>query len=116
MGPNNNNFILPTNFTYGTKGKGKVVYALALTDWVRGTEHLEALGRYFLGFESEGGQPFLYVKSADGRQELRIDGDEIQRLQASSRTLGPSESLTHRPRPPGLGCYSITVHYKIRRA
>jgi len=90
-GPNNNLLSQSTKFTYGTKGKGKGVHALALTDWVRGTEHLAGLHGHFLGFEFTGGQPSFYVKS-DGPQEWRISGNEIQRLEASPRTLGALQS------------------------
>ena len=91
-GPNNNLLSLSTKFTHGTKGKGKGGHALALTDWVRGTEHLMDLRGYSLGFEVEGGRPFLYVKSADGPQELRIGGDEIQDLEVGIRVLGTLQS------------------------
>lgn len=87
-GPKINLLSQATKFTHGLQDKGKDVHALALTDWVRGTEHLVGSRQYFLSFGLEGGKPILNVTSANGLQELKVTKNEIRDLQVSPRTLG----------------------------
>ena len=96
-GPINNSLSQPTIFTHGLKGKGKDVHALAITDWVRGTEHLVTSREHFLSFRAEGGKPILCVTSASGLQELKITingvNNEIRDLQVSPHTLRALRSV-----------------------
>jgi len=107
-----NSITRPTMFTDGQKDKGKVPdpHCLPLTDWVRGTEHLQEPREHFLSWELEHNKPILKVISAKGSQEFTINMmSDVKEIEVSPHNLGPILSCTvdddrqaSSPREPSL--------------
>ena len=102
-------------FTHGSKGKGKAVPALPLTDLVRGTEHLQEPREYFLSWAVEQDNPTLRVISVKGHLEFSVNMKSgVRKLQVvTSRNLGDPIFLIHDRWLPGIRSRGVTVHHNV---